>query len=165
MSNTIIRTCQQCDLARVEQFVQQMYEEDSGAHSGKPNIRLTFAELETYPEKGRIVVLETDAQISGYAIFIFYWSNEFCGNIIEVDELFVEKSFRGQGLAREFFAWLKESYKENAVGFSLQVSESNKRALKLYEELGFRKSINMHMLKLFAADSVGDEKLASCKSF
>lgn len=148
-TNCIFRDCRVEDLELLEKFVDSMYEEDKTAHSGTPQIRLSYAELTSKPDKGRLLVIEQNGKTCGYAILIFFWSNEFCGNIIDIDELYIEPAQRGQGIARDFFAWLAHEYKNNSSGWSLQVSDQNHRARKLYESLGFCSSPNQHMIKVF----------------
>ncbi|HEY9870265.1 MAG TPA: GNAT family N-acetyltransferase [Candidatus Obscuribacterales bacterium] len=144
---TVFRQCTQADLPVVRQFASQMYLEDSDAHSGSPNMDLTYKHLSSKPDKGRVVVFDKNGQLVGYAIIIFFWSNEFHGDVIDIDELYVDGPYRRTGVAREFFAWLEETYPES-VGMSLQVSHSNARAAKLYESIGFNSSPNRHMFRL-----------------
>jgi GNAT superfamily N-acetyltransferase len=111
-------------------------------HSG-----LTFEEFKTHPDKGAIVILELDRKVIGYAIIVLFWSNEFAGDVVEIDELLVGEQYRGRGAGRRFFAWLETTYPD-CVGLALQVSEQNSGATKLYESVGFKTARNNHLLKL-----------------
>jgi GNAT superfamily N-acetyltransferase len=144
---TVFRACTQADLPVVRQFAKQMYLEDADAHSGSPDMDLTHKQLSSKPDKGQVLVFEKNGQLVGYAIIIFFWSNEFHGDVIDIDELYVDGPYRGTGVAREFFAWLEAAYPESA-GMSLQVSHSNPRAARLYESVGFGTSRNRHMFRL-----------------
>jgi GNAT superfamily N-acetyltransferase len=48
--------------------------------------------------------LDIQGQVSGYALLIGFWSNELCGEICEVDELFVAPEHRNRGYGSLLFA-------------------------------------------------------------
>ena len=75
--------------------------------------------------------------VCGYALLIPYWSNEFGGTLLFVDELFVDEAHRGQGIARSFLTFLAGDRPYRAVALALEVSPRNERARALYESLGF----------------------------
>ncbi len=128
-------------------LVDQLYESDPGEVPACPDVRLTFAEFERRPEKGTIIAFDQRGKLVGYAILVNFWSNEFRGDIIEIDELLIEQEYRGQGIATEFFRWL-ESAERNCVGYALQVSPSNQAAIELYRKSGFVTSHNQYFVKL-----------------
>ncbi len=142
------RDCTESDLDILQQLVDEFYAGDHHLTANPPNIFLTYQELSLHPDKGRIVVFESNGQPAGYAILIFFWSNEFKGDIIEVDELVVHKSHRNLGIATKFFAWLQAEYASKCAGLSLQVAHSNHGAQKLYQREGFKPAPNLHLLKL-----------------
>jgi GNAT superfamily N-acetyltransferase len=145
------RRCRPDDLDQIRSFVSCMYIEDADAHAGTSgDIDLTFRELDSKPDKGQLIVIESDKVVIGYAILIFFWSNEFHGDVIDIDELFISKDHRGCGAGKAFFIWLEKTFPQ-CVAWSLQVSHTNPRAAKLYESLGFTTTRNRHMLKPLAA--------------
>ncbi|MBL7792690.1 MAG: GNAT family N-acetyltransferase [Saprospiraceae bacterium] len=91
----------------VAQLIHQLYVEDPGGRipSGL-QIQRTFEELTQHPEKGMILVFEHENDVIGYTILINYWSNEYGGNILHVDELFILPEFRGKGIASDFIKYL-----------------------------------------------------------
>ena len=97
----------------------------------------TIDRLLNEPSRGRAVLFMEGDELAGYALLIPYWSNERGGMVVLVDELLVEKAFRGQGIARAFFAFIDADRPFDAVTFSLEVSPKNSRARSLYESLGF----------------------------
>lgn len=104
---------------------------------GEMHFRRTVDRLLTEPHRGRILLFIDDTAIYGYAILIPYWSNEFGGNLLFVDELFVKPEFRNRGIARKFFDFLRTQRPFDAVVCALEVSPNNSRARKLYKSLGF----------------------------
>lgn len=147
--NIDIRDSQSADLDALQKLVNSLYLEDSRPGMVHiPEIQATFRELQRHPEKGRLISFVRAGKVVGYCILINFWSNEYSGDIIEVDEIFVDKSNRGCGIGSQLFDWLEKESGSNAVGFSLQVTPSNARARSLYEKLGFSLSPNNHFIKL-----------------
>jgi len=98
---------------------------------------LTIRTLLTEPSRGRIVLfLYRDGPV-GYALLIPYWSNEFGGTLLFIDELFVIAQARSRGIARQFFAFLAASRPLRVVALALEVDPTNERAKNLYESIGF----------------------------
>ena len=95
----------------------------------------TVSALTTDPFRGKIVILEMDGQTAGYAILIYYWSNEFGGEMLFIDELFVKPAWRRQGVARAFLRHLEQS--ETVYALQLEVNPANTAAFRLYETAGF----------------------------
>jgi predicted GNAT family acetyltransferase len=134
------------DLPALQQLVEQLYKDDGDRKPGR--IELTYGELSARPDKGSLISFLHDGQIVGYAILIYFWSNEFGGTVIDIDELCISREHRGKGLATNFFSWLETSPLGRCAGWSLQVSHANSGAAKLYERLGFKLSANRHLIKL-----------------
>jgi GNAT superfamily N-acetyltransferase len=89
------------------------------------------------PESGQIVLLTDGRVLHGYALLVSYWSNEWGGIVLLLDELFVDKEFRGRGIAKSFFKYLEHERPFGAVVVALEVSSHNTRARALYESMGF----------------------------
>jgi len=128
-------------------MVHELYEEDP---STKPitekKIWQTIGELHNNPKKGKIVVFTKENLIIGYSILIFYWSNEYGGEVLHIDELYVKPEHRGHGVSTKFFRSLLRS-EHGAVALQLEVTASNKKALDYYKRLGFKKTRNLHLIR------------------
>jgi hypothetical protein len=64
-----------------------LYQEDEAAHP--PNYSLfpaTIEHLISNPSGGQIVLFRKGDDLAGYAILIPYWSNEFGGVLLFIDE-------------------------------------------------------------------------------
>ena len=81
-------------------------------------------------------VMEEGEEICGYAMCVRSYSTEAGGECIWLEELCVAESHRGQGIGRAFFAFLHRQYPE-AARFRLEAEHENRRALRLYRELGY----------------------------
>ena len=122
----------------VLRMMQSLYAEDAALSSvDVASFPLTLVRLLTEPERGRIVLFKQNDVVCGYGLLIPYWSNEFGGTLLFIDELFVDAACRGRGIARSFLAFLAESRPFAAVALALEVSPRNMRARSLYEGAGF----------------------------
>lgn len=72
----------------------------------------------------------------GYALISSYWSNEDGGNIIVLDELFVDPLYRNKGYGKAFLVWLEEEFKDKAACITLEVLSTNTLAKSVYEKDG-----------------------------
>ena len=103
----------------------------------------TLRTLETLRERpyfGRVVVLDLDGPC-GYAFLIPFWSNEFGGEMLVIDELYVEPVHRGRGHATaliEKLASRADPGDSNLVALTLETTPANADARRLYERLGFK---------------------------
>ena len=140
-------------LERLQAHVLELYSEDP-SHTpantmSAEKVAQTFREFTEKPDKGRIIVFEKDHNQVGYAFLVNFWSNEYGGDVVEIDELFVEAAHRGTGIGREFFTWLKKEERCRAVALSLQTTPSNIRAAAFYHDLGFRLAPNRRYVQSF----------------
>ncbi len=132
------RTASRADHPLLLGFMRQLYDEDPAERPvPDEHFRQTLLELEQHPERGTILVMEKDQQIVGYAVMINFWSNECGGNVLTIDELFVAKPMRGQGLGAGFVQQVIATKMNDFVALRLEVTPANSRARRLYERLGF----------------------------
>jgi len=113
-------------------------------------IRNTLKELRANPVRGRILVLELDGRVEGYALLVAYWSNELGGEICNIDEIYVRPDRRGRGYGRALVETLvvgNSIWPGHPAAIALEVSPINERALALYSKLGFVRSPNHQMLR------------------
>ena len=123
----------------VAELIQNLYREDPDGKPMSPQkIQNTFDSLKDDSDRGTIIVFEHESAIIGYAILINFWSNEFGGNILNIDELYIKKKFRSQGIGTKFIKYLAENKFGDSVALQLEVTSGNAKARKLYESLGFK---------------------------
>lgn len=120
-----------------------LYAEDVAASGNIPrSFRLTVDHLLAHPDHGRVVLAVAGGAVAGYALLIPYWSNEFAGRVLFVDELFVRPDARGRGIGGGLIRAVLRGRPYEAVAVFLEVSPANARARRLYEALGFRERAN-----------------------
>src|SRR5579862_9464686 len=88
-------------------MMRALYAEDEAAspvdHSRFP---VNIVALIAQPSRGQIVLFKEGDLLRGYAFLIPYWSNEFGGTLLHVDEMFVLSGARNRGIGRAFFKYL-----------------------------------------------------------
>lgn len=153
----LFRPARREDLAQLQALVDALYKEDVDASSGQPvaDIALTYDEFERHPAKGQIVVFAGIAEaepgtVLGYAILVNFWSNEYGGDVNEIDEIYIAPAYRNRGLASAFFSHLEKNSPPSVKGWSLQVSRENPDAARLYKRVGFIPCANDYLIYLRA---------------
>ncbi len=138
------------DQAEVRAMIHELNLEDpEGLPASDEKIQRTFEHLEKHPDQASIRVITVEGEIVGYSILINFWSNEYGGIILDIDELFIKKEFRGKGLATAFIEDLKSTGFNGCVALSLGTYPGNEKARALYTRLGFKSPELMSMIKVF----------------
>ncbi|MEQ8189561.1 MAG: GNAT family N-acetyltransferase [Candidatus Eremiobacterota bacterium] len=136
------------DYSELKNMILGLYSEDPpSVPMAEEKILGTVKELTNHQDKGQIILFRVNNETAGYGIIIFFWSNEYGGNIIYVDELFVKEEWRSKKIGTSFFNYLLENFRDKATALKLEVTPRNVRARKYYEHMGFKETRNIHLLK------------------
>lgn len=80
-----------------------------------------------------------EGEVAGYIILVKYFSFEFGGEILFLDELFVKPEFQGKSLGKKALEFVKDfSVANNFKVVLLEIENHNEKAKKLYEHYGFQ---------------------------
>lgn len=80
-----------------------------------------------------------EGKIAGYIILVKYFSFEFGGEILFLDELFIKPEFQGKSLGKKALEFVKDYSTENQFKVVLlEIENHNDKAKKLYEHYGFQ---------------------------
>lgn len=143
---TAFRLYQEEDYSDLRNMIFSLYREDpAGESMGEEKIKRTVAEFRKNPDKLNIYLFRRDNINVGYAILVFFWSNEYGGDILTVDELFIKAKYRNQGIGTEFFSFADKI--KNKVALQLETTPDNRRAFAYYKRLGFVPDENNHMTR------------------
>ena len=124
-------------------MMEALYGEDEPASEvDRGKFPLTLHTLITEPARGRIVLFLEASTVRGYALLIPFWSNEFGGTVLLIDELFVKPEARNRGIGRGFIQFVGDARPFDAVAMMLEVSPTNTGARRLYESVGFSRRRN-----------------------
>jgi GNAT superfamily N-acetyltransferase len=90
-------------------------------------------------------VIENEKEIQGYAMVAKSFSTEFGKPCIWVEDLYVQKDFRGQGIGSTFLTFIAAKYPNCLI--RLEVEEENEKAICAYKKNGFSVLPYMEMKK------------------
>jgi GNAT superfamily N-acetyltransferase len=139
-----LRKARREDLPRLEAWSRDF---EQGAH-GEPFIGRTFDELERRPELGGIYIIESGAGAVGYAILLPWWSNEYRGEALLIDELYVAPEHRG-GTGRAAVDAIERLARARGVKvLSLEVLPGAARVHSLYQRTGFESGRTLYRKKI-----------------
>lgn len=132
-------------------------EDPASGGTGCPGGVRTVEHFLSDPAAGRIVLFFEPAEASprGYGILVPYWSNEFGGRIVFVDELYVVAGARGRGLARGFLETVERERPFGARAVFLEVSATNARARSVYAAAGYEVRTHTTMVRLLGEGGAG----------
>ncbi len=131
----------------VAQLVKDFYEETPSVRRiTDEKIKRTFSAFAADPGKGKILVIAKGKIIIGYALLANFWSNEWGGNVLFLDEIYLKPEFRDQGIGRSFINYLIKKKYNHATAIQLEVSPANKKAKAFYKDIGFKPYQNEYFL-------------------
>jgi len=135
-------TVQPLSLETVDLFagcVTALYAEDPGPvpmtrdRARSQALRMLGADDQVWP-----FLIHWNSVATGHLILASFWSNEFGGPMLFVDELYVSPSVRGQGVGRQVLQWAVAWARSHGfVRVELEVNRENARAHALYTRCGF----------------------------
>ena len=135
------------DFNKLNELIKSYYQEDATEKFiDSIKIQKTIDELSSHPDKGTILIIEQKDSIIGYCILINYWSNEYGGNLLHIDELYVIPEYRKKGIGTNLIKYLIENKFNNSIAIQVEVTALNIKAKKFYEKNGFKVSKNSIML-------------------
>jgi len=145
--NLTFKAYEEKDFNDLKEMVFGLYEEDpEGLPITADKIQNTIREMALHPEKIQIIMIQRGGAVIGYSILVFSWSNEYGGDIVDIDELYIKKDCRNKQAASDFIKSRMTAYK-NAVSLRLETTPSNADAERLYKRLGFEPSQNNYMIR------------------
>ena len=134
---------------RVELFGMQkdFYSGEACEHSiPEENFEATLRECIRSREYGRLLIIEDEQGIAGYFLLAITWSNEAGGQVVWLEEAYFKEKARGKGYGSQVFGWVEKEY-PRARRFRREATAQNKKAIALYQRLGYRELPYVQMVK------------------
>ncbi|MDX1941541.1 MAG: GNAT family N-acetyltransferase [Saprospiraceae bacterium] len=150
MTNLIFRAYRESDYKELVPMILELYADDNATTIGsmtQEQIHRTVQTMNTQPEVGEILVFEIEGQMVGYSILTWFWSNEFGGRMLIIDELLVKESWRNKGIASQFFEWLFAERRYGEMAYELEVGAKKENTIRFYEKQGFRSFKTKHLFR------------------
>jgi GNAT superfamily N-acetyltransferase len=127
-------------LARFAEFVAALYVDDPGPAPMSLDRALRQARrlLGDRPPAWAFLLRDADGESIGYCILAPFFSNEFGGEMLYLDELYVVPERRGRGVGSAALAAVRNWAEQRGfVRLALEVNRGNPEARRLYERAGF----------------------------
>ncbi|MFA0816101.1 MAG: GNAT family N-acetyltransferase [Anaerofustis sp.] len=138
----MIRKIQQSDRAEYLEMAQKMYDTDTVCNPVPfDHFEKTFLELQHSDCYASCYVYEEENKhLSGYTLLSKTYSQEAGGIVLWIEELFIKDEFRGLGHAKELIEFILHSAHGDSTirRIRLEVTESNHKAISLYEKYNFK---------------------------
>lgn len=146
-----IRKIQESDRKAYLQMAHDFYHSKAVLHPIPDSyIEKTFNECMRSSDYAIAYILEYDGETAGYGLLAKTFSQEAGGCVCWIEELYILEAFRSKGLGGKFFKMLEEERGPEVTRFRLEVEDDNKRAIALYERLGYEHLAYSQMAKDFA---------------
>jgi GNAT superfamily N-acetyltransferase len=146
-SKLAYRPYQPEDLGLLQGYVMGLYIEDHAAEKmNLEKIDCSIAFLQEHPDLGEFLMITLDDAVIGYCLLTNYWSNEYGGRMVLIDEFYIGANARGKGWGSIFLQKLMLDNQRKAVAYQLEVFYGNDRALQLYRRLGFEDHARHHLI-------------------
>ena len=119
------------------EMVKEFYDSEAVLHSvNSKNFEITFNTLISSNIYSEGYIIEENEDIFGYCLLSKTYSQEVGGMVCLVEELYIKEEYRSKGIGTKVFEFLKERFKDYKR-IRLEVEVNNKRAITLYNSIGF----------------------------
>lgn len=135
-SDKMFRRITENDRELYYKYVDIFYNSDVvNAPVPKENYKITFDEFMRSDEYVWCYIIEWEGTPCGFAMLSRTFSQEAGGVSVTVEEIYVEEEYRNRGIGTKFFEFMKENIP--AARYRIEVEDTNPKAKKLYERMGF----------------------------
>ena len=125
------------DIPELSQMMQDFYAIDFYPFD-EQKTKDNFGKFINNENYGNCFKIIFEGEIAGYIILVKYFSFEFGGEILFLDELFVKPEFQGKSLGKKALEFVKDFSVVNQFKVVLlEIENHNEKAKKLYENYGF----------------------------
>ena len=133
MTNLTIKTPSARSIPCIAEMIASLYEHEEIEFDYEEVTRNLESMLDGQ-RRGEVLLLESDGDTIGYAILVYFFSLEYGGDTVLLDELFIKEKHRGSGLGRQAISVILERCrKKGAHAVQLEVGNDNRRAARLYD--------------------------------
>jgi ribosomal protein S18 acetylase RimI-like enzyme len=124
------------------------FSEEAGTNFGREHLLAGLEPLLSNQGLGLVFVAELDIVLVGYAVIGWGWGIESGGKEALIDEVFVLKNHRNQGIgAKMLSAVMTQLERHNTKAVFLETEAQNPNSRKLYQNLGFETEDSVWMRK------------------
>lgn len=124
------------------------FSEEAGTNFGREHLLAGLEPLLSNQDLGLVFVAELETFLVGYAVIGWGWGIESGGKEALIDEVFVSKNHRNQGIAANMLSEvMTQLERHNTKAVFLETEAQNPNSRKLYQNLGFETEDSVWMRK------------------
>jgi ribosomal protein S18 acetylase RimI-like enzyme len=124
------------------------FSKEAGTNLGREHLLAGLEPLLSNQDLGLVFVAELETMLVGYAVIGWGWGIESGGKEALIDEVFVLKNRRNQGIgAKMLTEVMAHLEKHNTKAVFLETEAQNPNSRKLYQNLGFETEDSVWMRK------------------
>ncbi|ACU60265.1 GNAT family N-acetyltransferase [Chitinophaga pinensis] len=114
----------------------------------------TLLFYEQHHDMGTVSIIACDGEPAGYAISFCYWSNEYGGLMLGIDELYIRRQYRRKGIAGNFIRSLIHAggHDQPYAGIEVSMHVANDAAIKFLNTLGILQHAQSTYVRLFGKE-------------
>ena len=138
-----IRRATMADAEHVTEFNAAMARETENLELDRQRLRRGVEAVLCDPTKGFYTVAEADGVVVGQQMVTFEWSDWRNATFWWLQSVYVQPSYRHQGVYRRLYQHVLEEAKarNDICGLRLYVSQKNAAARQVYERLGLKEAL------------------------
>lgn len=141
-----IRKFEQGDKELFLSLLEKFYHSEAVLHPTDTQLHINiFNELMRGEEYLVGYAFTLDGENAGYALLSKSFCPEVGGSIVWIEQLYINESHRGKGVAKAFLAFIEREFGPDRI--RLEVEEDNGNAIHLYEKNGYRFLPYLQMVK------------------
>jgi diamine N-acetyltransferase len=126
------------DIPTVFSFMKAFYAIDQYPFD-KKNTEECLNEFIDDSSLGKIWIIKNGKNTIGYVVLTYGYSFEFHGKNAVIDELYIEKEYRNQGIGTKAIDYVLKKAKKNGIkAVHLEVETHNEPGKKIYKKFNFK---------------------------
>ncbi|HEY5912308.1 MAG TPA: GNAT family N-acetyltransferase [Verrucomicrobiae bacterium] len=152
----LIRKAAPADAPVIADFNLRLARETEDLALDEARVRQGVRAILQDPAKGLYFLAEIDGTLAGQVMITYEWSDWRNGNLWWLQSVYVKEEFRGRGVFRALFTYLRDLAQKDAgvAGIRLYMHAANDRARRSYEALGMSQT-NYVVFELVSSDAAG----------
>ena len=133
-----VRDATPSDIETIIDFQLRMAQETEKITLDTATVKLGATAVFNDPSKGKYYVAEENGQVIGCLMTTFEWSDWRNGNVLWIQSVYIDETFRGQGVFRKLYTHVQALVNHDPAlkGIRLYADKKNKKAQQVYQKLG-----------------------------
>lgn len=137
--NYAIKRFDVLDASILEEMMISFYTGPAVLHKiDKKNIQNTIAILSQGSPFTDAFIIKFHEEVAGYVLLSFTYSNEAGGQVVWIEEIYINEKFRGKKLSKALLNHVLNEYHFSAR-FRMDVVKDNNASMALFTSFGFEK--------------------------